>query len=516
MKSGRALSTLLAVCALSACSGEPDLRFEAAQSFPAAGAQAGLSLEPCEEIVEGETYAAECGVLLVPENRSRPNSRLIPLPVLRIPSTGSNPQEPVFRLNGGPGVSNIDGSVYPALLANHDVVRIGYRGADGATRLDCPGVGVAMTEPRRVFNPEGKGLVEEALYSCLKGDEERGFDLDGYTILEVVRDLESARQELGYDRVNLYSGSYGTRLALLYAHLYPESIHRSVLNGANPPGRMNWTPEIVDLKISQYADLCAKDAYCSSRTDDLSETIRATLGNLPDSWYGVPIDRGRVRVGLFNLLYQTDMAAMGFDAIFSAAEGDNAGVAALSVAYNFLFKDALIWGDSALKYETADNRPRYAIADFNPPGSVMGTPMSELGEAFRAVERLGVQAVPDTYQGPQTSDVPTLILSGDLDIATPLENTRDDILPHLPNGTQVIMRHGGHQDLFPGEQEFYGHFLTTGEIDLSLLGERPISFKPAMGIALIVKLGVGAAAGLVLLLTVLFTRLVRRWRRRAR
>lgn len=423
----------MVVSGLASCSEEPDLRFDAAKTFPTDGAITGLTLGPCETVVEGEPHPAECGVLLVPENRSNSDSRLIPLPVLRIRGTGSTIQAPVFMLGGGPGVANISDTARAAMLEKHDYVRVGYRGADGATRLDCPGVGDAMTKPRYIFERSAKDEIEDALYSCLKEFEGAGFDLDGYNILEVVKDVELARREMGYGQVNLYSGSYGTRLALLYAHLYPDSIHRSVLSGANPPGRMNWTPEIVDLKIGQYAQLCAEDTYCASRTDDLSETIRTTLKDLPDSWLGVPIDPDRVRVGLFNLLYQTDMAAMGFDAVFSAAEGDYAGVAALSVAYNYLFKDALIWGDSALKNSTVDNRPEFTIADFNPPGSVIGTPMNELGEAFhKAVERLDIEMVPDTFQGPQTSAVVTLILSGDLDIATPMENTTNDILPYLP------------------------------------------------------------------------------------
>lgn len=78
------------------------------------------------------------------------------------------------------------------------------------------------------------------------------------------------------------------------------------------------------------------------------------------------------------------------------------------------------------------------------------------------------------------------------------------------------MRHGGHQDLFPGERELYGHFLATGEIDLTLLGERPISFKPKVGVALIVKLGLGAVAVIVLLLLSLGMRINGRRRGRAR
>lgn len=509
----RALSLLTLTALLAACSEEPDLRFEASKTFPGNTASIGLTLEPCLTTVNEEPTPAECGVLLVPENRSDPDSRLIPLPVLRVPSTSANPQSPVFRLGGGPGVTNIYDAATPEMLKTHDYVRIGYRGADGVTRMDCPGVDEAMTAPRHIFEPAAKKALEDALYACLKGYEDAGFDLDGYTILEVIADMELARREMGYTQVNLHSGSYGTRLALLWAHLHPDSVHRSVIVAPNPPGRMGWTPQIVDLKIRQYSDLCALDEYCSSRTDDLSETVRTTLQNLPDSWYGVPIDEARVRVGLFNMLYQTDMAAMGFDALFSAEEGDYSGVAAFSMVFNFLFSDALIWGDSALKSLTADNRPAYVIEDFNPPGTIMGTPMSELGEAFRkVVERLDVKMVPEEFQGPQTSDVATIVMSGNLDIATPREYAVTEIMPYLPNGTLVPMQHAGHQDLVPGERELYYHFLATGEVDMSLISDRPISFKPMIGVALAVKLALGAAVLLGLLILYVLMRITRRLR----
>lgn len=513
MKLINTISMLALGSLLVACSQEPDTRFDESMKFPGAGASVGLTLEPCETTVDEKPVPAQCGVLLVPESRSDPQSRLIPLPVLRVASTSSTPLEPVFRLGGGPGMSNIYDGATPEMLKHHDYVRIGYRGADGATRMDCPGIGTAMTQSAHIFAPASLKGIEDAVYSCLKGFEDEGFNLNAYTILEVIKDLELARQELGYDRVNLYSGSFGTRLALLWAHLYPDSIHRSVIIAPNPPGRMIWSPGIVDTKIRQYADLCAEDAYCSSQTDDLGETIRTALRNLPDSWYGVPIDEGRVRAGLFNMLYQTDMAAMGFDALFSAAEGDYAGVAAMSFSFNFMFRNALIWGDSAMKNATADNRPQYAIEDYNPPGSIMGTPMSQLGDAFyKGVERLGVAMVPEKIQGPQTSNVATLVMSGDLDIATPNEYAVSDIMPHLPNGTLITMRHAGHQDLVPGERETYYHFLATGEVDLSLIGERPISFKPMVGVALLVKAALGAIAALVLALLYILMRITRRLR----
>src|SRR4051794_31963389 len=72
------------------------------------GAHAGeLTLHPCNYTTEKGSYAADCGTLVVPENRHDAQSRLIALPVTRIRATSAPAAEPVFRLQGGPGITNM-------------------------------------------------------------------------------------------------------------------------------------------------------------------------------------------------------------------------------------------------------------------------------------------------------------------------------------------------------------------------------------------------------------------------
>src|ERR1700721_2211925 len=105
------------------------------------GAHAGqLTLKSCSYTTESGTSAADCGTLVVPENRHDRNSRLIALPVIVIRAHSAHPGVPIFRLNGGPGTTNM---VFPAasrFTAKHDVVLVGYRGVDGSVRLHCPEV----------------------------------------------------------------------------------------------------------------------------------------------------------------------------------------------------------------------------------------------------------------------------------------------------------------------------------------------------------------------------------------
>src|SRR3972149_6784511 len=63
------------------------------------GAQAGdLTLESCTYATEDGSYAADCGTLVVPENRANPQSQLIALPVTRIHAKSDHAAEPLFRL----------------------------------------------------------------------------------------------------------------------------------------------------------------------------------------------------------------------------------------------------------------------------------------------------------------------------------------------------------------------------------------------------------------------------------
>src|SRR5258708_40059585 len=106
-----------------------------------AGARAGnMSLQRCTYATEKGNYNADCGTLVVPENRANPRSRLIALPVTRIRATTDHPTQAIFRLNGGPGLSNMKFTTANRFADDHDVVLVGYPGVDGSSVLHCPEV----------------------------------------------------------------------------------------------------------------------------------------------------------------------------------------------------------------------------------------------------------------------------------------------------------------------------------------------------------------------------------------
>ncbi len=145
-----------------------------AVSVPA-GAKAGqLILHPCHYATEKGNYAADCGTLVVPENRAKRGSRLIALPVTRIHARSARAGLPVFRLEGGPGISNMHFKKASRIADHHDVVLVGYRGVDGSVRLDCPEVESALKRSVDFLGQASYRAYERRPPGVLRAADDRG------------------------------------------------------------------------------------------------------------------------------------------------------------------------------------------------------------------------------------------------------------------------------------------------------------------------------------------------------
>ena len=62
-------------------------------------------------------------------------------------------------------------------------------------------------------------------------------DLTKYTTDIAMDDLDEVRDALGYDRINIYGGSYGTRAALVYLRRHEEIRSGAWCSTGLPPWR---------------------------------------------------------------------------------------------------------------------------------------------------------------------------------------------------------------------------------------------------------------------------------------
>src|SRR5438034_6075224 len=154
------------------------------------GAHAGqLKLHPCHYATENGSYRADCGTLVVRENRHKARSRLIALPVTRIRARSAQPGVPIFRLEGGPGLTNMEFSKASRFADEHDVVLVGYRGVDGSVRLDCPEVESALKHSTDFLGEKSFRAYGDAFRSCAHRLTDDGVDLAGYGLAQQVDDL---------------------------------------------------------------------------------------------------------------------------------------------------------------------------------------------------------------------------------------------------------------------------------------------------------------------------------------
>jgi pimeloyl-ACP methyl ester carboxylesterase len=493
------------------------------------GAHAGqLTLHSCQYGTDDGDYAADCGTLVVPENRASADSRLIALPVTRIRARSKHPLEPIFRLEGGPGISNMKFTQASRFAGKRDVVLVGYRGVEGSSVLDCPEVANAMRRSSDFLSSDSLRSQAQGYRSCAKRLQDKGVDLAGYTIPQRVDDLEAARKALGYQQLDLVSESLGTRTAMIYAWRYPKSVHRSVMLGANPPGHFLWDGQTNDRKIRRYSALCAQAEPCRSRTNDLARLIDRGNEDIPGRWGPLKIKKGNVRVATFwGLLDSGDEAAplsspMTLDSWQAAADGDPSGFWFQSLAANLIFPRIQVWGEVAAMSRGDTNFVGSHFSDSQGQDSIIGDPGGTFIWAGGGLTRDFPPAPDeDEYDRVRNSDVETLVIGGPLDSATPIEVATRELMPHLPNGHQVILREFGHTtDLWTEQTKASSHlintFLDDGRVDTSLFKHRNVDFHPDVTQAAIAKGLAGAMVGFALITVLSLLWMPRRLRKRGR
>jgi pimeloyl-ACP methyl ester carboxylesterase len=492
------------------------------------GAKAGdLVVHDCDYATEDGGYAADCGTLVVPENRHTADSRLIALPVTRIRARSADPAEPIFRLQGGPGITNMTFPMASRYAEKHDVVLVGYRGVDGSSRLDCPEVTSAREQARDFLTEKAMRADAAAYKDCAERLQDDGVDLAGYTLPQRVDDLEAARRALGYERVDLLSESAGTRTALIYAWRYPQRIHRSVMIGVNPPGHFLWDAKTTGDQIERYAALCKKDVSCRSRTPDLAASIHSAYAHMPGHWWFLPIRKGNVRLGAFWGVMNATTDGGGplnapwtIDTLLNADDGDGAGAWFMSLMTRAIFPKVQVWGEFASTGRADAVYARRFFATHADRGSVIGSPG---GDFVMAGGRLfdSWPASPDENQYTRVRDskVETLLIGGALDLATPPQNATRELLPHLTNGHEVVLPEMGHTDDFwatqiPAGNRLINTYLDSGRVDTSLYKRVPVDFTPELSHGTTAEIVLASMLGLaaLMVLSLVYMALRVRWR----
>ena len=246
-------------------------------SAPTAGprsfALGGRQMVACTiDSARGYHMSAKCGSLTVPENRDDPAGRKIDLYVTLMPATEPSPSAvPVFFIAGGPGGSTVTNwseapVIFPGLNAHRDIVLVDQRGTGNSHQLVLP-----EQKPG-----ESPSVYAARALASIDGDPRF------YTTAVAMDDLDAVRQALGYDRIDLYGGSYGATAAQYYLRQHGDHVHSAVLDG----GTLIEVPifELVarnsQLALDDVIGRCLADIGCASAYPRVRDEFASVTGRL--------------------------------------------------------------------------------------------------------------------------------------------------------------------------------------------------------------------------------------------
>lgn len=184
------------------------------------------------------TFKTSCGYLLVPENRSKPDSKTIRLPFIVVKSKNPHKRkDPVLFTSGGPGNSSLrwaSGITRSTLIQDRDCIAFEQRG----TRFALPylrrfALDEAIREAYR-YNLPKDSMILEGVKRYKRELLDQGIDLAGYNSYETVQDIGDLLTALQIDSVNLFGGSYSGGLMMGVLQEYPNKVRSLVLDSPLP------------------------------------------------------------------------------------------------------------------------------------------------------------------------------------------------------------------------------------------------------------------------------------------
>ena len=434
-------------------------------------AAAALPFAPCDpkiaslDIGSGKTSAL-CATVAVPLDRSGVVPGTVSLRVFFGSGSAPPPRRTLLFLSGGPGQPGGFAPLLGEYLLNPlgvglDVVGIDQRGT-GLSALACPDLQRQAIDDILTTVP---GSVEACGLAL-------GTAAGQYSTTASVEDIEAVRQGLGIEKLTLWGISYGTYTAERYARAYPQHVEALILDSVVP--QQNVDPlQIATIRRVPHVlrELC-KPPRCKGITKDLVGDTAAVVRKLAGGPLRAPVVNRNGRPVSTTIANGTELLAQLVDAsvnsslgllpaaLVAARKGDavplvtlasdaRAGLVQPADLYDQTLHVATLCGDLPAPWGTASSPAERgaardaALAAVNP---------ADL-EPFDVATVRGIAVLDSCERWPQAGgpppapgllpDVPTLFLSGDLDLSTPLEDAQSEVA-RSPHGTWLQVPGAGH------------------------------------------------------------------------
>lgn len=414
-----------------------------------------LVLNDCQ--LPGSQLKAKCGTYEVYENRATKSGRKISLKIVVLPATSDRREpDPFVYFAGGPGSAATDDAAglaqaFPQILAHRDMLFVDQRGTGGSHPLDCK-----FYDQADLQTYLGYFFPLDDVRKC-REQLESNSDLKLYVTTIAADDMDDVRAALGYERLNLFGGSYGTRAALTYLKRHPQHVRTALLQGVAP------TDQFMPVDFAQGTERalqgvlseCLADKICSEAFPKIKEEAKAVLAQLikgpveveiqkPNSSEHIKLKLSRdlAAEAIRYMLYSPVPAGRVPLIIHLASQGNYGPLTRAAIGY----RENLVGSGSNgmyLSITCAEDLP------WIKPGE--GERMAEntfLGDYRLRQQREACALWPRAeierdYAQPVKSDVPVLILTGQWDPVTPPSNA-ERTAKTLSNSLNIVVPSGAH------------------------------------------------------------------------
>jgi pimeloyl-ACP methyl ester carboxylesterase len=435
---------------------------------------------------DGTPVSYEVGTLYVPENRRSPTSRLIGVGFARLKAKTPTGAPPVFWLPGGPGLSVLDAldSSNPGARSRlaswltyasvGDLVVIEQRGYTvRGEKLEITAPAQPLDQPSTTAADIASTIALAKAAVAANPDK----DLAGYTIEACAEDVNDLRRALGYERISLFGGSFGSQWSLAVMRTHPEMVARAVLSSVEPLDFGYDMPSQVFAAMQRIAFDADKDPGLAPYLP--KGGLMAAIRALEERFAKAPV---RVKVsGADGREQSIVLGQLDFQGALleEASDAESWPAFVLSQYYGHHQE----WARQAI-----DNRKAQPVKLIGPliDTSLGATPQREyLLRNDSGVAMLGTYGfagymasakdwptpdMGDAFRAFVRSDIPVLLVHGDWDTSTPIENMLTQ-LAYFPHGRGIVVHRGGHDGAFyqlrdepAAKKEVYA-FLRTGQMN---------------------------------------------------
>ena len=469
--------------------------FAAEDTTTVTSAASGVTLTPCH--VDGVKEELRCGVYDVFENRRTRTGRKLPLKIVVIPARHPHPdQGPVFYMAGGPGESATE--LADLVMSwgdadDHDVVMVDERGTGEGHRLDCK-------SPGSDDNLEAylNGPFDAAAARTCREELSSQYDLSQYTTPNFADDIDEVRAAMGYDKINLNGGSFGTYAAQIYMRRHREHVRTAYLTSlVSLADRVPlYFARDTQSGLNQLFKDCEQDAACHGAYPHLPADFAAVLNKVRahpvTTFVRHPVTGARTEIHLTERMFADAVRVMMYREkgarevpylVEQALAGDFTPFAEAGLRAN---RNIYSGGSMGLFYcitcNEFVNRIRPEEVEPATKGSFLGS--WRVRAQMAACKEWPKTDLPSDYFKSFRIDVPSVLVSGADDSASP-PYWAEEVKKFMPNAINLVVTGGSHTPENSCTRAIRHQLFASGTtkgIDISCIQEvQPLPFKLPAG-----------------------------------